>query len=88
MTGTRPEVFYIEGKFQRFVIVNGPWHRPRATKQVLPTEELSPGMSGERLQSLPSTRGWWLLPLASPACFPARPGGYAGGCAVRFSSSP
>ncbi len=29
MTGTRPEVFYIEGKFQRFVIVDGPWHRPQ-----------------------------------------------------------
>jgi hypothetical protein len=27
VTDIRPEIFYIEGKFQRFVIIDGPWHR-------------------------------------------------------------
>jgi hypothetical protein len=27
VTDIRPEIFYIEGKFQRFVIIDGPWYR-------------------------------------------------------------
>jgi hypothetical protein len=27
VTDITPEVFYIQGKFQRFVIIDGQWHR-------------------------------------------------------------
>lgn len=27
MTGIRPEIFFLSGRFPRYVVIDGPWHR-------------------------------------------------------------